>query len=50
MKRKTILIKDLRLKFIKVHKGRVSYIKKDDAYFACADFKNLAILLSLSGK
>ena len=31
--------KDLRLKLIKVHEDRVSYIKKDDAYFACTDFK-----------
>ena len=30
--------KDLRLKLIKVHEDRVSYIKKDDAYFACTDF------------
>jgi hypothetical protein len=31
--------KDLRLKFIKVHEDKVSYIKKEDAYFACVDFK-----------
>ena len=31
--------KDLRLKLIKVHEDRVSYIKKEDAYFACTDFK-----------
>src|SRR3989338_3075818 len=31
--------KDLRLKLIKVHEDKVSYIKKDDAYFACVDFK-----------
>ena len=31
--------KDLRLKLIKVHEDRVSYIKKDAAYFACTDFK-----------
>ena len=31
--------KDLRLKLIKVHEDRVSYIKKNDAYFACTDFK-----------
>lgn len=30
--------KDLRLKLIKVHEDKVSYIKKDDAYFACTDF------------
>lgn len=29
--------KELRLKFVRVH-DRVSYIKKEDAYFACADF------------
>lgn len=29
--------KDLRLEFVRVH-GRVSYIKKEDAYFACSDF------------
>ena len=31
--------KDLRLKLIKVHEDKVSYIKKEDAYFACVDFK-----------
>lgn len=31
--------RDLRLKLIKVHEDRVSYIKKEDAYFACTDFK-----------
>ena len=31
--------KDLRLKLIKVHEDRVSIIKKDDASFACTDFK-----------
>lgn len=30
--------KSLRLKLIKVHEDKVSYIKKDDAYFACTDF------------
>lgn len=30
--------KDLRLKLVKVHEDRVSYIKKQDAYFACTDF------------
>ncbi len=30
--------KDLRLKLVKIHKDKVSYIKKDDAYFACTDF------------
>lgn len=30
--------KDLRLKLIKVHEDKVSYIKKDDTYFACTDF------------
>ncbi len=30
--------KDLRLKLIEVHE-EVNYIKKEDAYFACADFK-----------
>ena len=30
--------KYLRLKLVKVHEDRVSYIKKDDAYFACTDF------------
>lgn len=29
---------DLRLKLVKVHEDKVSYIKKDDAYFACTDF------------
>lgn len=28
----------LRLKLVKVHEDKVSYIKKDDAYFACTDF------------
>lgn len=30
--------KDLKLKLVKVHEDKVSYIKKDDAYFACTDF------------
>lgn len=30
--------KDLRLKFVKIHEDKVSYIKKDKAYFACTDF------------
>ena len=30
--------KNLHLKLIKVHEDKVSYIKKDDAYFACTDF------------
>lgn len=30
--------KDLKLKLIKVHEDKVSYIKKEDAYFACTDF------------
>ena len=30
--------KDLRLKLVKVHEDKVSYIKKDGAYFACTDF------------
>lgn len=30
--------KDLLLLLVKVHEDRVSYIKKDDAYFACTDF------------
>ncbi len=30
--------KELRLKLIKVHEDKVSYIKKEDAYFACTDF------------
>lgn len=30
--------KDLRLKLVRIHKDKVSYIKKDDAYFACTDF------------
>lgn len=30
--------KDLKLKLIRVHEDRVSYIKKEDAYFACTDF------------
>ena len=30
--------KDLKLKLVKVHENKVSYIKKDDAYFACTDF------------
>lgn len=28
----------LRLKLIRVHEDKVSYIKKEDAYFACTDF------------
>lgn len=31
--------KALRLKLVRVHEDRVSHIKKDDAYFACTDFK-----------
>jgi hypothetical protein len=31
--------RQLRLRLIRVHEDRVSYIKKDDAYFACTDFK-----------
>lgn len=30
--------KNLKLKLVKVHEDKVSYIKKDDAYFACTDF------------
>lgn len=30
--------RDLRLKLVKVHEDKVSYLKKDDAYFACTDF------------
>jgi len=30
--------KHLKLKLVKVHEDKVSYIKKDDAYFACTDF------------
>lgn len=30
--------KDLKLKLIKVHEDKVSYIQKEDAYFACTDF------------
>jgi hypothetical protein len=30
--------KDLKLTLVKVHEGMVSYIKKEDAYSACADF------------
>lgn len=30
--------KGLKLTLIKVHEDKVSYIKKDDAYFACTDF------------
>ena len=30
--------KDLKLTLVKVHEDKVSYIKKEDAYFACADF------------
>lgn len=30
--------KDLRLKLIRIHEDRVSYIKKEGAYFACTDF------------
>ncbi len=30
--------KDLKLKLVKVHEDKVSYIAKDDAYFACTDF------------
>lgn len=33
-----VLGKDLRLKLVKVHEDKVSYIKKDDVYFACTDF------------
>ncbi len=30
--------KDLKLKLIRIHEDKVSYLKKDDAYFACTDF------------
>lgn len=30
--------KSLRLTLVKVHEDKVSYIKKEDAYFACTDF------------
>ena len=30
--------KDLKLKLVRVHEDKVSYIKKNDAYFACTDF------------
>lgn len=30
--------KDLSLKFVRVHTDKVSYIKKEGAYFACTDF------------
>lgn len=30
--------KDLKLTLAKVHEDKVSYIKKEDAYFACTDF------------
>ena len=30
--------KNLQLKLIRVHEDKVSYIKKEDAYFACTDF------------
>lgn len=30
--------RNLRLKLIRVHEDRVSYIKKSNAYFACTDF------------
>ncbi|TAN60724.1 hypothetical protein EPN16_04665 [bacterium] len=30
--------KDLKLTLVKVHEDKVSYIKKEGAYFACADF------------
>lgn len=30
--------KDLKLELIRVHEDKVSYIKKEDAYFACTDF------------
>lgn len=30
--------KSLRLKLMRVHEDRVSYIKKESAYFACTDF------------
>ena len=30
--------KDLKLKLVRIHEDKVSYIKKDDAYFACTDF------------
>lgn len=30
--------KALSLKLVKVHEDKVSYLKKDDAYFACTDF------------
>lgn len=31
----------LKLKLIRVHEDKVSYIKKEDAYFACTDFVTL---------
>lgn len=31
--------KALKLKLVRIHEDKVSYIKKDDAYFACTDFK-----------
>lgn len=30
--------KSLRLTLVKVHEDKVSYLKKEDAYFACTDF------------
>lgn len=30
--------RSLKLKLVKVHEDKVSYIKKDNAYFACTDF------------
>lgn len=30
--------KDLKLRLIRIHEDKVSYLKKDDAYFACTDF------------
>ena len=30
--------KDLKLELVRIHEDKVSYIKKDDAYFACSDF------------
>ncbi len=30
--------KDLKLKLVRVHEDKVSYITKDNAYFACTDF------------
>lgn len=32
--------KVLRLQLVRVHEDKVSYLKKDSAYFACSDFMN----------